>query len=65
MNQSGVRLGMGDQLESLGRELSERWWDVLLAVRMENMKEFWTRGWMGNKEGRKERKTNVPPNCTA
>lgn len=39
MNQSGIRLEMEDQLESLGSELSERWWDVLLAVRMEKMKE--------------------------
>lgn len=57
MNQSGIRLEMEDQLESLGSELSERWWDVLLAVRMEKMKEFGTQGWMGNKEGG-ERKEN-------
>lgn len=59
------RTGNGDQLESLGTELSERGWDVLLAVRMEKMKEFRTQAWTGNKEGVKERKTKVPANHMA
>lgn len=49
--QSGTRLGMEDQREHVGRQLSERWWDVLLAVRMEEMEESGAWGWMGKKEG--------------